>query len=158
MVLKKREDLKTTEEEIELLQKVLEWINPFLTDHSVFDAEEWDKPNNPRWWLEREWYDPRIWSYWIMSDYYRWIIETYNSMIAFETATVANSITGAGINGDFKLPKMVQYVQSSSYMQSLRKGSEKNSDEKKQKLLPDNSKELDEKLASKLQKIAIATE
>ena len=157
MVLKKRENL-TTEEEVDLLQNVLEWINPFLTDHTQFDTEEWDKPNNPRWWLQKKWYDPNIWSYWLMSDYYRNIIESYNNMIAFETATVSNSITASGINWDFKLPKMVQYVQANSYIQSLRKGSDKNQEDKKQKLLPDNSKELDEKLASKLQKVLIATE
>lgn len=157
MALKSKDQLSTEEEE-NLLQTVLEWINPFLTDHSQFDMEGWDKPNNPRWWLQQEWYDPKIWSYWLMSDYYRSIIESYNNMIAFETATVSNSITASGINGDFKLPKMVQYVQANSYIQSLRKGADKNKEEARSKLLPDNSKELDEKLASKLQKVLVATE
>lgn len=40
MVLKTKEDLTTTEEEIALLQKILESINPFLTDHSVFNFED----------------------------------------------------------------------------------------------------------------------
>lgn len=39
MVLKKKEDLSTTEE-MNLLQKILESINPFLTDHSSFDLDE----------------------------------------------------------------------------------------------------------------------
>lgn len=158
MVLKTKEDLTTTEEEIALLQKILESINPFLTDHSVFNFEDWDEPNNPRWWLKKEWYDPRIWSYWLFSDYYRWIIEQHNSMISYETATVSNSITASGINWNFWLIKPVRYAQASAYIQSLRKGSEKHWDEKNQKLLPDNSKELDDKLSEKLQKITVAME
>lgn len=157
MVLKKKEDLSTTEE-MDLLQKILESINPFLTDHSSFDLEDWDQPNNPRWWLEQEWYDPRIWSYWLFSDYYRSIIEQYNSMISFETATVSNSITASGINGNFWLAKPVRYAQANAYVQSLMKKSDKNSDEKNQKLLPENSKELDDKLSEKLQKVTVAIE
>jgi len=38
------------------------------------------------------------------------------------------------------------------------KKSDKNSDEKNQKLLPENSKELDDKLSEKLQKVTVAIE
>mgnify|MGYP003609644462 FL=1 len=89
--LKQYEDLEAIEEQ-ELLLYVMNSINPFITDHTVFDIEDGDRPTNPRWWLKRKGFDPLIWDYWLANPVSNKQIRQRQEMITAETVIVASSI------------------------------------------------------------------
>lgn len=128
--IKQYEDLEAIEEQ-ELLWEIMDCINPFITDHTVFDIENGDRPTNPRWWLKQKGYDPSIWQFWLMNPVSNKIIKQRQDMITAETVIVASSIVAQWLNWDIRMPWSMRYTNAMWFLDAVARNAWKNKEENK---------------------------